>query len=377
VQSHDGSLPIELGAEFVHGTPKVTLALMSECGDSAMDVISEGFQFHDGQLEDAPDIWDSAERLLQRVDLHGRDQSIEDFLESVPRTVASAEQLDAARAMVEGFDAAVTTDASTIAIAKEWRSGWLGASGRPVNGYATIMRYLARVINERILLQTQVDEIHWSRHGVRIRATRCGQPLEIQARCVVITLPIGVLREQRVTFTPPLPLEKQLTINAIAMGPVIKVVLDFRSSFWEHVDNGRFHDAGFFHAPQFGFRTLWTRLPQRAPLLVAWAAGGAAQRLIEQRVNPMYAALETTQAVFPTVDVHAELRNAYYHDWQADPYACGAYSFLRVDGADARSSLGVSIENTLFFAGEATSSDQPGTVAGALESGYRAADEIA
>ncbi|MGZ3518143.1 MAG: flavin monoamine oxidase family protein [Vulcanimicrobiaceae bacterium] len=376
MQSHDGSLPIELGAEFIHGAPQVTLSLMHECGDTAMDVASQVFQVRDGRLEEALDIWQLAERILQRVDLRAHDQSVENFLDALPRTEVSAEQIDAVRSIIEGFDAAITTDASAIAIAKEWRSGSNSSSFRPINGYATIMRHLVRNVDAGILLRTRVDEVCWSRQSVRIRANRCGEPLEIQARRTIITLPIGVLRGQGVTFTPSLPLKKQAAIDAIAMGPVIKVVLDFRSRFWERVEHGRYRDAGFFHAPHYGLRTLWTRLPQRAPLLVAWAGGGAARRVIEQRLDPIHAGLETCQALFPSIDVHAELRNAYYHDWQADPFACGAYSFLRVNGADARGLLGAPVEQALFFAGEATSSEDPGTIAGALASGYRAAGEI-
>jgi monoamine oxidase len=189
-------------------------------------------------------------------------------------------------------------------------------------------------------------------------------------------VPIGVLRNQSLRFDPPLPRDKQDAISSIVMGPVIKVVLDFRTPFWERVENARYRDAGFFQAADCELRTVWTRLPQRTPLLVAWGGGGAAQRLIEKGRDPIDAALTTCGALFPSVDVRGELRNAYYHDWQADPFACGAYSFLRVGGGNARNVLAQALQETLFFAGEATCSDDAGTVAGAFETGYRAAGEI-
>jgi monoamine oxidase len=374
--SYDGSFPIELGAEFVHGRPEVTFSLMRECGDSIMDSHYVAYQLRSGRLEEASDFWESAEGLLRRIDANGADQSIEAFLDTLPRNAATPEELDRLRTIVEGFDAAITTDASAIAIAREWLSGVNDDSFRPVNGYATIVHYLARIVNACTLLRTRVDEIAWSPQRVRIRATRCGETLQIQARRAIVTLPVGVLQERTVTFTPALPNEKLTAIAAIAMGPVVKVVLDFRSRFWEDVDNGDYRDAGFFHAFSCGIRTIWTRMPQRTPLLVGWAGGGAAQRLMERGTDPVTATLETCQTLFPSVDVAAELRTAYYHDWQADPFARGAYSFLRVAAGDARTALGTPIERTLFFAGEATSADDSGTVAGALQSGYRAAAEI-
>ena len=63
-------------------------------------------------------------------------------------------------------------------------------------------------------------------------------------------------------------------------------------------------------------------------------------------------------------------------DWQADPYARGGYSYVRVGGTGARQRLAEPIEGTLFFAGEATDVEEAGTVAGALRSGQRAAREV-
>ena len=69
------------------------------------------------------------------------------------------------------------------------------------------------------------------------------------------------------------------------------------------------------------------------------------------------------------------LAGTFTHDWQSDPFARGAYSYAAVGGENAADELAKPIRKTLFFAGEATSSDQTGTVAGAIESGWRAAKE--
>lgn len=348
---------------------------MQECGEEAIDAAMNPVQLRDGRLEAEFDIWELAGRALQQVNMRGPDQTVESFLNAVPRGEFSGEQLDAVRAMVEGFDAAVTTDASAIAIAREWRES-NRAIRRPRNGYAPLMRCAAQTASARITLQTVVEEIHWSRDGVRIQAAGDNGPVEVAARCALVTLPVGVLRENSVTFHPSLPPEKRKAIDAIAMGPVLKIMLEFRSPFWEIVENGRFRNAGFFYAPQSKVRTLWTPLPRRAPFLVAWAGGGAVKRLMEARVDLVEAALETCETLYPTVDVRAELHETYHHDWQSDPFSCGAYSYLRAGGGDARETLAAPLDGTLFFAGEATSSDDPGTVAGALASGYRAGAEV-
>ena len=84
-------------------------------------------------------------------------------------------------------------------------------------------------------------------------------------------------------------------------------------------------------------------------------------------------------ALFGEVDLaRAELAGAATHDWSADPYARGAYSYVRVGGIGARAALAAAVDRTLFFCGEATSTDgQGGTVNGAFETGERAAREVA
>ena len=65
------------------------------------------------------------------------------------------------------------------------------------------------------------------------------------------------------------------------------------------------------------------------------------------------------------------------HDWHTDPFTRGAYGYVPVDALSAQAELAKPIENTLFFAGEATNTEgHIGTVHGAIQTGKRAAEEI-
>jgi monoamine oxidase len=64
------------------------------------------------------------------------------------------------------------------------------------------------------------------------------------------------------------------------------------------------------------------------------------------------------------------------HDWEADPFSRGAYAYPLVGGQSAIEALARPVEGTLFFAGEATDPAQTATVAGAIDSGHRAARQV-
>jgi monoamine oxidase len=62
------------------------------------------------------------------------------------------------------------------------------------------------------------------------------------------------------------------------------------------------------------------------------------------------------------------------HNWERDPFSRGAYSYAAVGGSGAARKLARPVEQTIFFAGEATDTDgHSGTVEGALATGSRAA----
>jgi monoamine oxidase len=230
------------------------------------------------------------------------------------------------------------------------------------------MQYLADRVKDRLWLNTPVRELRWSRDGIHVRATRSGEDVVVQAKGAIVTLPIGVLHEDGVRFSPQLPRDKRAAIDAIGMGPVVKVVLEFRSVFW---------NAAFLQTrPGAVFPTVWSRMPERSPVLVAWAGGDAAHRLLAAGGDPVQSAIDVCAALFPSVDVRAQLVAAHCHDWQRDAYARGAYSYLRVNGNGARRTLAQPVDDVLFFAGEAACEEDAGTVAGALESGYRAAGQV-
>lgn len=87
-----------------------------------------------------------------------------------------------------------------------------------------------------------------------------------------------------------------------------------------------------------------------------------------------------TKAPVPTTSATAVPAPSAFvrSDWGADPYAQGAVSYLPVGATpEHRGDLAAPVLDRVFLAGEATDSDEPGTLQGAWNSGVRAAGEIA
>jgi monoamine oxidase len=70
------------------------------------------------------------------------------------------------------------------------------------------------------------------------------------------------------------------------------------------------------------------------------------------------------------------ITSSHIHNWIADPFSKGAYSYNSVTSAAAKKILATPVSNTLFFAGEALGEDFNGTVEAALRSGKNIAEKI-
>ncbi|HSC94935.1 MAG TPA: NAD(P)/FAD-dependent oxidoreductase [Burkholderiales bacterium] len=417
-------VPVELGAEFIHGRPPATLERMRRAGIAAVDAPVVRRAVVNGKLEPRGDgLYMEVQRALRRYagTLRRRDVSFQTFLARA-RHGLSAEAQVFARMRVQGYDAADPARASARAIAEEWSAEAAASGGhfRVQGGYGALLAAIARSLQGsrvELRLRSVVRAVRWKRGAVEVEGT-CprdegggtrdeggrsakrsppagegvahevrrggGSDFLVTARRAIITLPLGVLKAPArapgaVRFTPPLK-EKRAALAGLASGSVAKAALLFRTAFWEQLDDARYRGVSFFHSPRARFPTYWTALPEPVPLLVAWAGGPNAERLAKAATPAVVReAAASFASIFPLrSDLEEHLAAAWFHHWQQDPFARGAYSYVTVGGHGARQALAEPLHDTLFFAGEAADDEgEHGTVAGALQSGERAAREAA
>ena len=387
------SVPIELGAEFVHGREEELFALAREASIAIERLPAAHLEIQGGRTLVRRDYWQRFEALTRRLRSSGRDRSIADFLRAHPRLPEDDRRL--LTSIVEGYDAADLERASEHALstAGEPREDpEENAQFRPVSGYDRVPRWLASRLDTkraRIRLGTAAARVAWRRGDVEV-STADGAT--IRARCAVITIPAGVLKAPpgsrgAIAFEPdPAPIRRAL--SGIAMGDVARLVLLFDEPFWtdpdvlaRRVPRGALagSEAGFVHPIGAEFPTWWSAAPVQAPMLVAWSGGTAARRLLglsrEKLVRRALATLGMIWRLDPA-RLRRRLRDWRIHDWSADPFSRGAYSYQVVGGASAPDALARPVAGTLFFAGEATEGSRSGTVPGAIASGRAAAKKV-
>jgi monoamine oxidase len=372
--------PVELGAEFIHGKPDAAFDLLREGSIKATEMSGELWYAAEGKLTRASG-WNSGEDAIWGAlnEWEGGDVTFDQFTAQRFPGEEWAEARRMAARYVEGYDAAradrvslkwfLKTEAAQDAIEG-------GRSFRLSVGYDSLPQQIATGFapgKVALHLNTIVTEIRWQRGSVEVIARRSedNEQLAFTAPRVVISLPLGVLK-QDVSISPQLP-EKQNALASIEMGAVIKPVLRFRERFWNERMGFLFSDDGWIP-------TWWTQYPAQSTVLTGWCGGPPAERLSHKgRDFVIERALEALARMFARspAQLKRQLEAAYVHDWQADPFSRGAYSYVLVGGVDAPGQLAAPVENTLFFAGEATDTlGYTGTVHGAIITGQRAADEV-
>jgi len=355
---------IELGADFVHGPLGELKGLrlqLDEMDGGQMALLG-------GRLRDVRKQFLSMLRKLAQARGAGTAQSwlTTARLDPVERELA--------RYYIEGFFAAPAAFVGIEGVANEQGM----RTRRVTGGYDRPLRIWADAARkaEALRLGSLVEEIRWRKGRVQVRArTVTGLHEEFEASRALVTLPVGVLAARdAVRFDPPLR-RKREALAWVRMGSVVKALLRFREPFWL---TRELRQADFFHVPGAPFPTWWRGSPREVPLLTGWAGGPAAEKLAVQ--DRLLAALDSLARLFrrPRREIDPLLEGARIVDWGRDPFSRGAYAYeLAGAPADVLARLAEPEDDTLFFAGEATSLiGRGGTVDGAIETGARAARQL-
>jgi monoamine oxidase len=372
--------PLDLGASWIHGSkgnPLTELAkefkvkTLPTDYDALLIYTPQGKPLTDDEQDK---LTTRFEALLEAVD-EAREEAEEDMsLQAAFDHALTGQNLSlrqklelnyAINTLIEHEYAADVADLSLF----YWDEGDDFAGGDVLfpGGYDQIIKGLAKGLE--IKLEHVVQKVEYDQTGVTLTTNRG----VFEAKRAVITLPLGVLKQGSVEFSPPLPAAKRAAIQRLGMGLLNKLYLRFPKAFW--AEEPEFLD---YIPNRKGEWAEWLNIYHYTgqPILVGFNAGRYG-RQIEKLTNQeiIKAALGTLRTIYGASipDPEAWLITR----WVADPFAGGSYSYLPPNASsEDRDALAEPVADRLFFAGEATSRQYPATVHGALLSGRRAAKQI-
>ncbi|VFQ60558.1 unnamed protein product [Cuscuta campestris] len=263
---------------------------------------------------------------------------------------------------MEGWFAA---DADTISL-KCWDKEELlpGGHGLMVRGYRPVINTLAKGLDIR--LGHRVEKVVRRYNGVKVTVE---DGRTFLADAAVVAVPLGVLKSNRITFEPKLPDWKEVAIKELGIGIENKIALHFGDIFWPNVEFLGVVAETTYECSYF----LNLHKATGHPVLVYMPAGQLA-RDIEKMSDEDAAKLAFTQLKRILPNASEPIQYLVSH-WGTDVNSLGSYSYDTVGKShDLYERLRVPVDN-LFFAGEATSIDYPGSVHGAYSTGLMAAED--
>lgn len=240
---------------------------------------------------------------------------------------------------------------------------------RIVGGNDQLAAALAAPLGDRLRLGTELAAI--SIRGQKVRASLKHKRQTQQLTCdyLVCTLPASVLR--RIPITPALPAQQHEAIAALPYGRATKSLLQFSSRFW------RVPGTPAAFATPMPFGSVWDANEEQRgkPAMLSMLAGGSASDATIELIGRDGTALERQLEWLGSQ--RAQLLASHHVSWENDPLARGGYAFFDPGfRPELRRWLAQPCER-LCFAGEHTSLRWQGSMNGAVETGRRAAAEVA
>ncbi len=369
---------VELGAEFVHGGNAALARALRRASVQVEPVEERHWLVRAGRRTPCDDAWERIDATMRRIGPRFRG-SFGDWLRKNRGRLSDDDRV-LAETFVQGFQGAPLRRMSARVLYRA--AGENDEQGRPVGGYERMVDAFAAELAKakvELRLNSEVTRIDWTRGGATVRT---GSETW-RARAVVVTVPLGVLQRGAIRFAPKLAAKEALW-RSLESGQALRVVLRLRADVWQRgplpaeLRARRGRAFGFLHSDEALFPVWWSLAP--SPVLVGWTGGPAVKRMAGWAPERVFGAAKRTLARLLGCDeamLGKMIVDWRTHDWAADRFTCGAYSFAAAGRETVHRRLAQAVGGTLFFAGEATADALDlGTVHGALASGERAAAEI-
>ncbi|XP_060067179.1 probable flavin-containing monoamine oxidase A [Ylistrum balloti] len=312
--------------------------------------------------------------------------SLDSFMRKYMWTKGAMECIDAANRTVLGVEASqvsvlfyvmYVSAAGGIQPLIESSEG-TGQESKIIGGSQQISNLLVdEVGKDNVLLEHPVDAIKQDDNGVHIS---CKNGTCVTAKRVVIATPPQLTG--KITFSPPLPPEKQQIMKRMVMGDIIKVIITFKEVFWRSAGQSGevVTDGGPTRMPGCDRGPLCIVYDNTSyngtPALLAFIGGKAAvQWRCQEALDRKSAVLKSLSEFFgPKVWSYVDYIEK---DWGLEPYIEGAPTSSVAPGSMEYLVKGLRHPFLkIHFAGTESATVWCGFMNGAVQAGLRAANEV-
>jgi monoamine oxidase len=363
-------VPADLGAHWLHAQQGNQLKKFGMKHKDKFKIYKQpsAYAVYNGRSKDDSDtLWDVEEKIQKVYSGRQIDQPLIDLL---PDKLKKNHWFDTAHAMMTARDFNNVSPYDDNVNYQD--NGWDSGNAFCREGYGTLLAYYRKDVP--VKLNTIVSEIKWGGKGVQI-VTNKGT---INAKACIVTTSVGVLRAEKIKFTPALPQIKYKAFEGITMGTSNRVMMQLKKKFL-----GRFkNDTNFYikcksngaaSPKSIGYGLL----KMSGTNVSLFAFNGEFSRDLENEGSETMIdfVINELKSTFGSKFYDKYFIKAMATGWCNNPFTLGSYSGAKPGYANLRPELKKPVGDRIFFAGEATAYAYS-TVHGADRSGRRAVTDL-
>ena len=235
--------------------------------------------------------------------------------------------------------------------------------------YDFVNENIAKTVLQNIHYNSPVVSIDYSNNKVSVITT---DGTTYEADRILVTVPIGVLKSEKISFIPEIKQERKDAIDEITFHPGFKVVIKFSDKFYPdaiecEVDNG---EKGYYNIA-FGKET-------QDNILGFLCTGDETQKYYNLNSNDeiMDSLLSELDQIFDGKASSSYSGEYVLENWGQYEFALGTWTQAFQEKKSNLKILNQSLDQKVYFAGEINDPYRQMGVPGAILSGYYSIDKL-
>ena len=364
-------VPADIGAHWLHGQKGNELAKFArKKHPDKFKIYSapDNSVVYNGRKKDKSGaLWKTRKSIRKIWDNSEKDKPLIDLL---PEELKKSSWFDTAHASMSARD---FNNISPYDGWHNWKDPlWSSGNAFCREGYGTLLAYYRKDVP--VKLNTIVSEIKWGGKGVQV-VTNKGT---INAKACIVTTSVGVLKAEKIKFTPALPASKIKAFEGITMGTSNRVLMQLKKKFLSKFKN----DADFYIKCKSNGEASpknigYGLLKMSGTNVSLFGLNGEFSRDLENEGSEAMIdfVVNELKSTFGSKFYEKYFIKAMATGWCNNPLTLGSYSGAKPGYANLRPELKKPAGDRIFFAGEATAGAYS-TVHGADRSGRRAVGQL-